>query len=223
MKDHNDSLIAQVNSKTVENADLKAQIQEKFASQVDVKNDLPKPVTPHYLPKVREYVFTKPYHVIASSDSRNNSNNMPRFSSNDMVDNHYLEEAKKKTRDSQLIRKTAMASEQFGLGPELQLMTPGTISSGLVQNPSSLTPYVPPTKKYWDIMFQPMFDEYFQPSPNVVSYVLPAVAPILTDTTGTPSSTSIDQDAPAASTSPTSHETQSPVIFEGVEEQLQPS
>ncbi|GKE29594.1 hypothetical protein Tco_1444978 [Tanacetum coccineum] len=97
MKDHNDSLIAQVNSKTVENADLKAQIQEKFASQVDVKNDLPKPVTPHYLPKVREYVFTKPYHVIASSDSRNNSKNMPRFSSNDMVDNHYLEEAKKKT------------------------------------------------------------------------------------------------------------------------------
>ncbi|GJZ18627.1 hypothetical protein Tco_0554750 [Tanacetum coccineum] len=28
-KDHNDSLIAQINSKTVENADLKAQIQEK--------------------------------------------------------------------------------------------------------------------------------------------------------------------------------------------------
>ncbi|GJS25720.1 hypothetical protein Tco_0454352 [Tanacetum coccineum] len=26
----------------------------RFASQVDVKNDLPKPVTPHYLPKVRE-------------------------------------------------------------------------------------------------------------------------------------------------------------------------
>ncbi|GKD18864.1 retrovirus-related pol polyprotein from transposon TNT 1-94 [Tanacetum coccineum] len=116
--------------------------------------------------------------------------------------------------DSKLIKKTAMASEQFGLGPELQLMTPGTISSGLVQNPASSTPYVPPTKKDWDIMFQPMFDEYFQPSPNVVSHVLPAVAPILTDTTGTPSSTSIDQDAPAVSTSPTSHETQSPVIFE---------
>ncbi|GJS77068.1 hypothetical protein Tco_0726949 [Tanacetum coccineum] len=111
-KNHNDSLIAQVNSKTVENADLKAKIQEKvsanaalknelrklkensvdtkfskpsilgkpvlqtlrnqsvvrqlnafqserpkiskprFASKVDVKNDLLKPVTPHYLPKV---------------------------------------------------------------------------------------------------------------------------------------------------------------------------
>ncbi|GJW70911.1 integrase, catalytic region, zinc finger, CCHC-type containing protein, partial [Tanacetum coccineum] len=32
---------------------------------------------------------------------------------------------------------TVMAFEQFGLGPELQLMTPGTISSGLVQNPPS--------------------------------------------------------------------------------------
>ncbi|GJZ91063.1 retrovirus-related pol polyprotein from transposon TNT 1-94 [Tanacetum coccineum] len=47
-------------------------------------------------------------------------------------------------------------------------------------------------------MFQSIFNEYFQPSPNVVSHVLPAIAPILTDTTGTPSSTSIDQDAPTA-------------------------
>ncbi|GJY04475.1 retrovirus-related pol polyprotein from transposon TNT 1-94 [Tanacetum coccineum] len=47
----------------------------------------------------------------------------------------------------------AMASEQFRSGPELQLMTPGSISSRLVQNPSSSTPYVPPTKKDWDILF----------------------------------------------------------------------
>ncbi|GJW66995.1 hypothetical protein Tco_0121419 [Tanacetum coccineum] len=38
-----------------------------------------------------------------------------------------------------------MASEQFGSGPKLQLMTPGTISSGLAQNPSPSTPYVQPT------------------------------------------------------------------------------
>nr|GEW13011.1 hypothetical protein [Tanacetum cinerariifolium] len=44
------------------------------------------------------------------------------------------------------------------------------------------------------------------------------IALITADTTGTPSSTSIDQDAPFVSTSPTSHETQSPVIPEGVEE-----
>nr|GEW50405.1 hypothetical protein [Tanacetum cinerariifolium] len=48
----------------------------------------------------RESVVVKPHHVIASSESRNSSKNMPRFSSNDMVHNHYLEEAKKKTQES---------------------------------------------------------------------------------------------------------------------------
>ncbi|GJV84036.1 hypothetical protein Tco_1523934 [Tanacetum coccineum] len=41
-KDHNDSLIAQINSKTVENADLKAQIQEKVFANVAMKNELRK-------------------------------------------------------------------------------------------------------------------------------------------------------------------------------------
>ncbi|GJX57146.1 copia protein [Tanacetum coccineum] len=82
-------------------------------------------------------------------------------------------------------------------------------------NPSSLTPYVPPTKKDWDTLFQPMFDEYFQPSPSVVSHVPPVVALIPADTTGTPSSTSIDQDAPSASTSPTTQETQSQSFIKG--------
>ncbi|GJW45721.1 putative reverse transcriptase domain-containing protein [Tanacetum coccineum] len=104
-----------------------------------------------------------------------------------------------------------MASEQFGSGPELQLMTPGTISSGLMQNPSSSTPYVPPTKKDWNILFQLMFDEYSHSSPSVVSHVLLVIAPILADTTGTPLPTSNDQDAHSASTSPTSDETHSPL------------
>ncbi|GJW27075.1 hypothetical protein Tco_0040886 [Tanacetum coccineum] len=98
-----------------------------------------------------------------------------------------------------------------GSGPELQLMTPRTMSSGLAQNPSPSTPYVPPTKKDWDILFQPMFDEYFQP-PSVVSRAPAFVAPIHDDTTGTPSSTLIDQDAPSASTSPTTEDTQAPVL-----------
>ncbi|GKE29719.1 hypothetical protein Tco_1445103 [Tanacetum coccineum] len=37
--------------------------------------------------------------MTTSSESRNSSKNMPRFSSNDMVHNHYLEEAKKKTQE----------------------------------------------------------------------------------------------------------------------------
>ncbi|GJR78646.1 hypothetical protein Tco_0149431 [Tanacetum coccineum] len=57
----------------------------------DVNNDLSKPVTTHYLPKEREYVVVKPHYVITSSSSR--------YSSNDMVHNHYLEEAKKKTQE----------------------------------------------------------------------------------------------------------------------------
>nr|GEV48691.1 hypothetical protein [Tanacetum cinerariifolium] len=47
----------------------------------------------------REAASIKPHHIIASSKSRISSENMPRFSSNDMVHNHYLEEAKKKTQE----------------------------------------------------------------------------------------------------------------------------
>ncbi|GJY14810.1 hypothetical protein Tco_0385232 [Tanacetum coccineum] len=77
----------------------------RFASQVDVKNDLSKPVTQHYLPKRRESAFAKPDHVIASSESRNSSKNMPRLSLNDMVHNHYLEEAKKKTQEKDIRKR----------------------------------------------------------------------------------------------------------------------
>nr|GEV91481.1 hypothetical protein [Tanacetum cinerariifolium] len=68
-------------------------------SQVDVNYDLSKPVTTHYLPKEREVASAKPHHMIASSNFRISSKNMPRFSSNSMVHNHYIEEAKKKTQE----------------------------------------------------------------------------------------------------------------------------
>ncbi|GJX01214.1 hypothetical protein Tco_0185127 [Tanacetum coccineum] len=66
--------------------------KQRFASQVDVNDDLSKPVTTHYLPKERESAIAKPHHMIAPGSSR--------YSSNDMVHNHYLEEAKKKTQES---------------------------------------------------------------------------------------------------------------------------
>ncbi|GJX26421.1 retrovirus-related pol polyprotein from transposon TNT 1-94 [Tanacetum coccineum] len=102
---------------------------------------------------------------------------------------------------------TAMAFEKFGSGPEPHLMTPRTISLGLVQNPPSLTHYVLPTRNDWDILFQSMFDEYFNPLPSVVSLVPAATAPRPADPTSSPLSTSIEQDAPAASTSSTIQET----------------
>ncbi|GJW31485.1 hypothetical protein Tco_0051517 [Tanacetum coccineum] len=52
---------------------------ENFASQVDVKKDLSKPTTPHYWPNIRDPAFAKPHHLIASSESRNSSKNMPIF------------------------------------------------------------------------------------------------------------------------------------------------
>ncbi|GJT90447.1 retrovirus-related pol polyprotein from transposon TNT 1-94 [Tanacetum coccineum] len=57
--------------------------------------------------------------------------------------------------------------------------------------------YVPPTKKDWDIIFQPIFDEYFSPPPSVASPVPIVVALVLTDSTGSPSSAPVDQDAPS--------------------------
>ncbi|GJU41404.1 hypothetical protein Tco_1194361 [Tanacetum coccineum] len=73
--------------------------KQRFATQVDVNKNLSKPVTQHYLPKKTESTFAKPDHMIASSSSRNSSKNMPRFSSNDMVHNHYLDAAKKKIQE----------------------------------------------------------------------------------------------------------------------------
>nr|GFB16484.1 retrovirus-related Pol polyprotein from transposon TNT 1-94 [Tanacetum cinerariifolium] len=60
-----------------------------------------------------------------------------------------------------------MASEQSSSGPALNEITPATISLGLVQKPSSSTPYVPPSRNDWDLLFQPMFDELLNPPPSV--------------------------------------------------------
>ncbi|GJQ93971.1 integrase, catalytic region, zinc finger, CCHC-type containing protein [Tanacetum coccineum] len=61
----------------------------------------------------------------------------------------------------------AMASEQFSSGPGLQGMTPTTPSTGLVSNPVSQQPCISPIRDDWDRLFQPMFDEYFNPPPIV--------------------------------------------------------
>ncbi|GJR56158.1 retrovirus-related pol polyprotein from transposon TNT 1-94 [Tanacetum coccineum] len=88
-------------------------------------------------------------------------------------------------------------SEDLGPGP--QLLTRGTLSSRLVPNPPSPTPYVSPKMKDWETLFQPMFDEYFNPSPSVTSPVPAVVAPDPVVSSGAPSSTSVDQDAPSLS------------------------
>ncbi|GJY38280.1 retrovirus-related pol polyprotein from transposon TNT 1-94 [Tanacetum coccineum] len=88
---------------------------------------------------------------------------------------------------------TAMASEHSSSGPALQEMTPATISSGLMPNPPLLTPFIPPSRIDWDMLFQPLFDELLNPPP-------------------------IDQDTPSSSNSQTTPDTQPPVIPNDVEE-----
>ncbi|GJR68992.1 integrase, catalytic region, zinc finger, CCHC-type containing protein [Tanacetum coccineum] len=61
-----------------------------------------------------------------------------------------------------------------------------------------------------------VFDEYFKPR-SVDPIVHEVPTPVLDISTGSPSSTSIDQDAPSASASQTTKETQPPVIQSRVE------
>ncbi|GJU62353.1 putative ribonuclease H-like domain-containing protein [Tanacetum coccineum] len=120
---------------------------------------------------------------------------------------------------------TAMASEHSSLGPALHEMTPAIISSGLVPNPPPSTPFVPPLRTDWDILFQPLFDELLTPppsvdlpAPEVIAPINEVVALVLAVSTGSPSSTTVDQDAPSPSNSQTTPETQPPVIPNDVEE-----
>nr|GEU53668.1 hypothetical protein [Tanacetum cinerariifolium] len=118
---------------------------------------------------------------------------------------------------------TAMASEQRRSGPALNEMTPETISSGLVHTTSPSTSYVPPSRNDWDLLFQPMFDELLNPPPSVVNQAPEDIAPIIevippvnADSTGSHSSTTVEQDAPSTSNSTTPTKTQSSIIPQDV-------
>ncbi|GJZ55496.1 retrovirus-related pol polyprotein from transposon TNT 1-94 [Tanacetum coccineum] len=113
-------------------------------------------------------------------------------------------------------RNGHMAPVQLTTGPTPTFFTPGQISSGLVPNPVPTAPYVPPTNKDLEILFQPMFDEYLEP-PRVERSVSPASAvQVPVNSTGTPSSTTIDKDAPSLSHSLSSSALQSPSLHQGV-------
>ncbi|GKF83362.1 hypothetical protein Tco_0245018 [Tanacetum coccineum] len=93
-----------------------------------------------------------------------------------------------------------MASEHSSSGPALHDMTSVTISSGLVPNPPPSTPFVPPSRSDWDLLFQPMFDESLNPlpyvdlqAPEVIAPIPAVVAPKHAVSTGSSSSTTVDQ------------------------------
>ncbi|GJU40449.1 retrovirus-related pol polyprotein from transposon TNT 1-94 [Tanacetum coccineum] len=92
---------------------------------------------------------------------------------------------------------TAMAYEQFGSGPGLYFMTPAKSSSGLVSNPVSQQPCIPLKIDDLDRLFQPMFDEYFNPPLSAMFPVPVAAAPRAVVLANSLVSTSIDHDAPS--------------------------
>ncbi|GKA19907.1 integrase, catalytic region, zinc finger, CCHC-type containing protein [Tanacetum coccineum] len=109
-----------------------------------------------------------------------------------------------------------IAPVQLSTRPAPTFLTPGKISSGLVPNLVPAVPYVPPKNKELEILFQLMFDEYMEP-PRVERPVSPALAVSLpVKSAGTPSSTTIDQDAPSPSHSPSSSTLQSLSLHQGI-------
>nr|GFA67377.1 retrovirus-related Pol polyprotein from transposon TNT 1-94 [Tanacetum cinerariifolium] len=78
-------------------------------------------------------------------------------------------------------------------GPALNEMTHAPISLGLMQKLSSSTPYVPPLRNDWDLLFQPMFNELVNPPPSVDPQAPTVIAPIV-DTTPETQSSIIPQD-----------------------------
>ncbi|GKC36220.1 retrovirus-related pol polyprotein from transposon TNT 1-94, partial [Tanacetum coccineum] len=292
-KDHNDLLIAQVNSKTVENADLKAQIQEKILTghrfspnkssaayeknfldpilggnprvefstllvldgfQLERYSPLAQPrltVNPQMVQRKISLTHINANTLLMSVQGIHKQEQSPIISqgveeqpqlahfddpchellhefsiSHGSSSNASLLKEKKGVRFSALYLQKKRnllvfdhSHQYFSYIPMLVQSSSGS-TSGLVPNPPSPTPYVPPTKKDWDILFQPMFDEYFNPPPSVASPVPTVVAPDSTYSTSLPSSNTIDQDAPSPSTSQTPQESQSPVIPSGVEEKF---
>nr|GEU38379.1 retrovirus-related Pol polyprotein from transposon TNT 1-94 [Tanacetum cinerariifolium] len=95
-----------------------------------------------------------------------------------------------------------------------------TVDTGIFVGPrtkfGSCNSLCTPTNKELEILFQPMFDEYLEP-PRTERPVPPAQAeqaPV--NSAGIPSSTTIDQDAPTPSISPSSSSLQSHSLHQGV-------
>ncbi|GJV27281.1 retrovirus-related pol polyprotein from transposon TNT 1-94 [Tanacetum coccineum] len=97
-----------------------------------------------------------------------------------------------------------MASEHSSSGPALHEMTHMQNQFRLVPNPLLQTPFVPPLRTDWDILFQSLFNELLTPpssvdcpAPEVSAPIAEVVAPEPAALTGLPSLTTIDQDAPS--------------------------
>nr|GEW85949.1 hypothetical protein [Tanacetum cinerariifolium] len=72
----------------------------------------------------------------------------------------------------------ALLSKMVSLKDVIFRTCTSSINSGLVPNPTSLTPLVPPSRTDWDMLFQPLFDELLTPPPSVDHPAPEVIAPI---------------------------------------------
>ncbi|GKE30829.1 retrovirus-related pol polyprotein from transposon TNT 1-94 [Tanacetum coccineum] len=86
---------------------------------------------------------------------------------------------------------------------------------GLIPNPAHAIPYVPPTNKELELLFQPMFDEYFTP-PGARQDPTSNAVPDPVCPTGPSVSISCDLDAPSGSHLTSSSDRQSSSVHHGV-------
>ncbi|GKC42010.1 hypothetical protein Tco_1059732 [Tanacetum coccineum] len=89
-----------------------------------------------------------------------------------------------------------MALVQFSLGPEPILMMPKQLGSGVVPNQVPSTPYVSPTNKELEILFQTMFDEYLEPTGVEILIAFAPAVHVLVISTKEPISMIVAQDTP---------------------------
>ncbi|GJU59901.1 integrase, catalytic region, zinc finger, CCHC-type containing protein [Tanacetum coccineum] len=66
----------------------------------------------------------------------------------------------------------------------------------LVPNLPPSAPFIPPSRHEWDLVFQPVFDEFFSPLASVAFPVRVEETPAPIESNGAPSSTTVNQDAP---------------------------
>ncbi|GJR46789.1 hypothetical protein Tco_1314892 [Tanacetum coccineum] len=116
----------------------------RFASQIDVNNDLPKPITTHYLPKGKESACAKPHHMITPGSS----------SSELGIHNHNNEPS-----SSKLVPKVVPSADTSA-----------------------------PSKQELDLLFGPLYDEFFTAGTSCVNK------------SSSPTDNSTQQDTPPSAT-----------------------
>ncbi|GJZ02025.1 retrovirus-related pol polyprotein from transposon TNT 1-94 [Tanacetum coccineum] len=119
------------------------------------------------------------------------------------------------TNDSEDLGKL---SAKANIGPRLQVLTPTTSNSGLIPNIIPQQPCNSPKRDDWDTLFQPLFDEYFNPPTIAVSTVPVAAAPRAVEIANSHVSTSINQEVSSSSIPSTQDQEHSLIISQGVEE-----